>query len=71
MSTALRTPPWTDLWRQFVTTVLFAFLGGLAAVVAGFPEFAEWPRIVYLVLAAYLLAAVVVWSDVVPWPGDR
>lgn len=70
MYSALRSPPWTDLWRQFVTTVLFAFLLALAAVVAGYPEFGEWPRLVYVVLAAYLLAAVVVWSEAVPWPGD-
>ena len=71
MSTALRSPPWADLWRQLATTVLFTFLAGLAAVVAGFPEFAEWPHILYLVFGSYLVAAVVVWSDAVPWPGDR
>ena len=70
MSTALRSPPWANLWRQLVTTVLFTFLASLAVVVAGYPEFAEWPRVVYVVLAAYLLAAVVVWSEVLPWPGD-
>ncbi|MEF8887029.1 MAG: hypothetical protein V5A30_04420 [Haloarculaceae archaeon] len=70
MHSALRSPPWTDLWRQLVTTVLFAFLLALAVVVAGYPEFGEWPRLGYVVLAAYLLAAVVVWSDAVPWPGD-
>lgn len=70
MRTVRPSPPWGNLWRQLVTTVLFTFLASLAVVVAGYPEFAEWPRIGYVVLAAYLLAAVVVWSDAVPWPGD-
>jgi len=70
MSSALHGPPWADLWRQLVTTVLFTFLLVFGIGVAGYQSVYEGPRFAYVVFVAYLVAAVVVWSDAVPWPGD-
>ena len=75
MSGALRAPPWRNLWRHLVTTLLFtlavALLVGAPIEVATGYDFTEsgslgwW----FTIGVAYVLAAVVVWSDV-PWPGD-
>jgi hypothetical protein len=71
MHSALRAPPWGDLWRHLVTTVLFTFLLVLAVgVLTPLDRSPDWPALTWgLAAVAYLAAAVVVWSDL-PWPGD-
>jgi hypothetical protein len=71
MPGALRAPPWTNLWRLLVTTLLFSWVALFAVgLVTDLEAAANWPTIAILVsVAAYFVAAVVVWSDI-PWPGD-
>ncbi len=71
MNNALRAPPWANLWRHLVTTYLFFLLIGLpTALVTDLDTSNMWSGgLLGIVAVAYVLAAIVVWSDV-PWPGD-
>lgn len=71
MNDALRAPPWATLWRHLVTTYLFfLMIAFVLAVVSDFEASGLWSGGMMAIAAlAYVLAAVVVWSDV-PWPGD-
>lgn len=71
MRDALRAPPWTNLWRLLVTTLLFSWVALLVVGAAtDLDAGPNWPMIATFVsVVAYFVAAVVVWSDI-PWPGD-
>lgn len=73
MLDALRAPPWGNLWRHLVTTYLFFLaIAFSAAVLTDFERAGNWQwngNLLFLIAVAYVLAAVVVWSDI-PWPGD-
>ena len=71
MVDALRAPPWGNLWRHLVTTYLFLLLIAIpVATVFELDTTTLWSGGMMAIAAvAYVLAAVVVWSDV-PWPGD-
>lgn len=72
MSSGILNVPWADRWRWVVSTLLFFLLISVPADV--FLSFDDGPFEVvvqFVVLAvAAVLAAVVVRSDAVPWPGD-
>lgn len=72
MSSDVSVIPRADLWRWVVSTLLFFLLVGVPADV--FLPFDDGPfeaLVQFVVLAvAAILAAVVVWSDTIPWPGD-
>jgi hypothetical protein len=71
MYDALRAPPWANLWRHLVMTYLFFLVVAFSlAVVTDLDTTSTWSGGLLAIAAlAYVLAAVVVWSDV-PWPGD-
>lgn len=73
MRAALRAPPWGNLWRHLVTTYLFFLaIGFTVALLTDFDGSTGWQwsgGLLLVVAVAYVLAAVVVWSDI-PWPGD-
>ncbi len=73
MRDAIRAPPWGNLWRHLVTTYLFFFIiGFFVAFLSGFDVLSRWQWngvVLATVAVSYVLAAIVVWSDI-PWPGD-
>jgi hypothetical protein len=73
MHDALRAPPWANLWRHLVTTYLFFLaIAFTVAVLTDIESAANWQwngSMLLMAAVAYVLAAVVVWSDI-PWPGD-
>jgi mannose/fructose/N-acetylgalactosamine-specific phosphotransferase system component IIC len=71
MHDALRAPPWANLWRHLVTTYLFFLaIGFSVALVTDLDTNSLWSSgLLAIAVVAYVLAAVVVWSDI-PWPGD-
>lgn len=71
MHAALRAPPWPNLWRHLVTTYLFFLIIAFPiTVVTDLDTTNMWSAGMLVIAAvAYVLAAVVVWSEI-PWPGD-
>ena len=73
MRDALRAPPWGNLWRHLVTTYLFFLaIAFTVAVLTDWDGGSRWQwngGLLLIVALAYVLAAIVVWSDI-PWPGD-
>lgn len=72
MRSLLTAVPWGDLFRWGISAQFFVVVIGLPiAVATGLDEGASATefRLGLLLLSAGI-AAVVVWSDAVPWPGD-
>ncbi|WP_340097883.1 hypothetical protein [Salinibaculum salinum] len=73
MRDALHAPPWGNLWRHLVTTYLFFLvIGFTVALLTDFDGSTGWQwsgTLLFIAAGAYVLAAIVVWSDI-PWPGD-
>lgn len=72
MSGVLTHVPWGNLWRWVVSTLLFSVIFGMPiAILTSLDEGPLAPvfQLVIIVLGA-VIAAIVVWSDDVPWPGD-
>lgn len=71
MHDILRAPPWANLWRHLVTTYLFVLVFAFpVAVFTDLDSASGWSGgLLGVAAVAYVLAAIVVWSDI-PWPGD-
>lgn len=63
--------PWGNLWRWIVTTALFFLLIGFTIAVFTELDRSETASMFQLVvfMISATLAAIVVWSDAIPWPG--
>ena len=72
MSNPLTDVPWGNLWRWVVSTMLFVLVIGLPIAlltnVDNGPAASLFTNAVIVIAA--IVAAIVVWSEDVPWPGD-
>lgn len=72
MRWVLEEVPWGNLWRTAVTTYLFIlFLGMPLSMFTSFDTGGTASLLQSIVLlVAAVLAAIVVWSETIPWIGD-
>jgi Na+/melibiose symporter-like transporter len=72
MANPLSDVPWANLWRWVVSSFFFLLvLGFPIALVTSLDEgpSADMFQLILIVLSV-VVAAIVVWSEDIPWPGD-
>lgn len=72
MANPLADVPWANLWRWVVSSLFFFFVLGFPIVlVTSLDEGSSAGvfQLILIVLSA-VIAAIVVWSEDIPWPGD-